>query len=70
MILYRLRGIINNVGRRKDMAKAITIALVISYLLDRQVKRRIERAKARKLELENQRIEQVIVQPNRGSRFP
>ena len=33
------------------MAKAITIALVISYLLDRQVKRRIERAKARKLEL-------------------
>ncbi len=58
--LYRLGGIINNVGRRKDMAKAITIALVISYLLDRQVKRRIERAKARKLELENQRIEQEL----------
>ncbi len=60
LILYRLGGIINNVGRRKDMAKAITIALVISYLLDRQVKRRIERAKARKLELENQRIEQEL----------
>ena len=42
------------------MAKAITIALVISYLLDRQVKRRIERAKARKPELENQRIEQEL----------
>ena len=42
------------------MAKAITIALVISYLLDRQVKRRIERAKDRKLELENQRIEQEL----------
>lgn len=42
------------------MAKAITIALVISYLLDRQVKRSIERAKARKLELENQRIEQEL----------
>ena len=42
------------------MAKAITIALVISYLLDRQVKRRIERAKARKLELENQRIEREL----------
>lgn len=42
------------------MAKAITIALVISYLLDRQVKRRIERVKARKLELENQRIEQEL----------
>ena len=40
------------------MAKAITIALVISYLLDRQVKRRIE--KARKRELENQRIEQEL----------
>ena len=40
------------------MAKAITIALVISYLLDRQVKRRIERAKARKPEL--QRIEQEL----------
>lgn len=42
------------------MAKAITIALVISYLLNRQVKRRIERAKARKLGLENQRIEQEL----------
>ena len=42
------------------MAKATTIALVISYLLDRQVKRRIERAKARKLELENQGIEQEL----------
>lgn len=42
------------------MAKATTIALVISYLLDRQVKRRIERAKERKLELENQRIEQEL----------
>ena len=42
------------------MAKAITIALVISSLFDRQVKRRIERAKERKLELENQRIEQEL----------
>lgn len=42
------------------MTKAITIALTISYLLDRQVKRRIKRAEARRLELENKMLEQKL----------
>lgn len=42
------------------MTKVITIALTISYLLDRQVKRRIKRAEARRLELENKILEQKL----------
>lgn len=42
------------------MKETIIIALAISYLLDRQVDRRKSRAEARKLELENMKLEQKI----------
>lgn len=49
-----------SIGMSKNMARIIITALAIRGLLDRQVKRRIERAKARRPGLENQRIEQEL----------
>ena len=51
---------LTKLGKELAMKEAIIIALAISYLLDRQVDRRKSRAEARKLELENMKLEQKI----------
>lgn len=52
---------LTKLGKELAMIKeGIIIALAISYLLDRQVARRKSRAEAKKLELENIKLERKL----------